>query len=376
MKEPYISLFVWFLSVKICISNFTNMLKTIKIPYELSSQNQLTMPLNFGKNPTTFLGIKFDKDYSHFFRLSYLNKPTIIKNITVYHTSYSTNISEVVDIISLGEYKINLKFYLFHYDVFPKSLGFAFSFNNNDFSIVHSLKQSNLIDHLSFSFVPKGEKGGDIYFGRIPSDIIKGKQKANCGVTKGIIWNCELKEVWVDDYKYINKYFMKIRGASSTLVPDDFFLYLQRTFFNVGNSLHFSGDSNTIFCGMEYINQVNGTISFIIGDYKFEIKLYDLFICDNERQNICRFQMVRNEKVPNQWELGLSIWNKYITTFDYENEEIQFFSESIFQKMFLKDSKTITIHKKISVLICILLLIYLTIFSIVLSFINGIYYKQ
>ena len=350
------------------------------IPYRLNFRGDAieVNPIFGNSTKSQNIEIKLDKDYTHFFRLAY---PAALPDgpiLTVFHSGYCTNISTVEDTITLNNetQKMNYSFYIFHYDVFPRSLGFGYKFENNSFSIVHSLKRERYIDRLTFSFIPlrpniRNEEVGSIYFGALPKEIVSNKYKAQCKVSDEIAWNCKLNEVWIDSYQYKNNYYMKFSTDFISFIPTDFFLFLKRSIFCIGYNLYFSSDSNSIYCDKQYIKKFNRTISFIIDDYNFTFRLRDLFACDTQKQYVCQLMLYNNEKIPNQWIIGNNLWSHYITSFDYEQGQITFYSDTPFEKI---------LHSKIPHNIqfnILLLTIFILIFTnFYLFFIYGLLYNK
>ena len=350
------------------------------IPYRLNFRGDAieVNPIFGNSTKSQNIEIKLDKDYTHFFRLAY---PATLPDgpiLTVFHSGYCTNISTVEDTITLNNetQKMNYSFYIFHYDVFPRSLGFGYKFENNSFSIVHSLKRERYIDRLTFSFIPlrpniRNEEVGSIYFGTLPKEIVSNKYKAQCKVSDEIAWNCKLTEIWIDSYQYKNNYYMKFSTDFISFIPTDFFLFLKRSIFCIGYNLYFSSDSNSIYCDKQYIKKFNRTISFIIDDYNFTFRLRDLFACDTQKQYVCQLMLYNNEKIPNQWIIGNNLWSHYITSFDYEQGQITFYSDTPFEKK---------LHSKIPHNIqfnILLLTIFILIFTnFYLFFIYGLLYNK
>ena len=352
------------------------------IPYKLNFRGDAIEINPFFGNSTKShnIEIKLDKDYTHFFRLAYPAELPEGPIITVYHSGYCTNISTVEDTITLNNdtQKLKYSFYIFHYDVFPRSLGFGYKFENNSFSIVHSLKKKGYIDRLIFSFVPlkpniRNEEVGSMYFGALPKEIVSNKYKAQCKVSDEIAWNCKLNEVWIDNYQYKNNYYMKFSTDFISFIPTDFFLFLKRSIFGIGYNLYFSSDSNSIYCDKQYIKKFNSTISFIIGDYNFTFRLRDLFACNIEKPYVCQFMLYNNEKIPNQWIIGNHIWSQYITSFDYEQGQISFYSNTPLEKIHHSE---IPQKEKIQYTIILLTIFILILMNFYLFFIYGQLYNK
>ena len=70
-------------------------------------------------------------------------------------------------------------------------------------------------------------------------------------------------------------------------------------------------------------------ITFIINNLLFNFSVHDLFTI-NEKKSF--FNLITHSKYENQWIFGNFFFEKYITLFDYENNDITFYSENPFLK--------------------------------------------
>ena len=112
--------------------------------------------------------------------------------------------------------------------------------------------------------------------------------------------------------------------------------YFKESLFNIEFSSKCTkqldrGHDEYIYCKEEYIKTLNTNIEIIIGDKKFIFLLKNLFDCDDKKS--CRSIFVYCSEHIGQFNIGNSLLEQFVTTFDYDNHQIVFYGNSTIDKV-------------------------------------------
>lgn len=211
--------------------------------------------------------------------------------------------------------------------------GFAFKFEDYKYSLVHQLKEQNMITHLSYGLLPKKTNKGSFYFGGIPDDLERNYFVYKCKVTPNYItWGCSLTIITFNDLNstsninsfpdYFNRHYSYFQtGIRRTKAPGDFIEFITSTILK---SLI---ESKKCIYETEIVCAVGCIQSIPKFNFVFERKLaltFDwntLFDCAGI---YCSFTIDKNDE-GDEWVLGTNFIRKYGMLFDYEDESIRFY---------------------------------------------------
>ena len=232
-------------------------------------------------------------------------------------------------------------FYLYEYNknnINRKNIiGLSHNYKDNKLSIVHQLKEHELIEQLQFSIVHNlfNKSEGVLYYGGIPQETINNKMKISIDIfnTTNSFWNSKLyniyftgKEYKCDAVIYFSTSYYEI------FVEFDYFTYLTNVLFlnEISNNkctVKFNNGIMSILCD-EYIKHSIGDIVFNIDKYYFTVKQNDLFNCDIGSDK-CEFVLKFNSAMKgNEWLVGLVFIDNYDILFDIERKIISFYGDS------------------------------------------------
>ena len=220
-------------------------------------------------------------------------------------------------------------------------IGLAYKFTDTKYSLVHQLKQHNLISSLSFSLIPpnQNENNGTIYFGPIPLELTYNKKLSSCSIVgRYANWACDLSYIFFGEISYVydnvyfnNKDYAYFQSAEKRiLAPGKFMKYLNSTVFkeHIQNKKCFYE-----MYGMNFQFQCNCDIGYSLPDFNFvfdsisyTFTAKDLF--EINHGDVCNFLIVSNHIRDNNWIFGTSFLKHYITKFDYEDKSVNFYYSS------------------------------------------------
>ena len=252
-----------------------------------------------------------------------------------------------------------------------KGVGFGFEISTND-SFISQLKAQNKIDKVIFSIVPKTNSKGLIYLGGLPEKIAENKSFAICKVIEeNMAWGCQLNSImfqtknWNINRFPINQYGYFQSSGGFVMIPKWFAQYLNETFFNqyLENKkckyhIPFLNYYN-FECNCDVFDNYL-SISFVFDNYHFNFSLSQVVA---KYQNRCDLLLYYLEENEDKWVFGSEFLINYISTFDSDNKQIIFYSNSTFQydnnlKIIEKNCQILLIFLMIIGLINVFLFIY------------------
>lgn len=265
------------------------------------------------------------------------------KNTKVPAIIYSVPLRFLNDDIVIYDYYMFIKDIQI-WDVCNSGIGFAYKFNNYNYSIIHKLYDNNYIKDKQFSFIQRTTKTkGEIVIGSLISqyDIDKLNYKGKCNVIKtNSYWSCGIYSI-----KYENEIFdnngdiievgfhsvMKYSINSKHLVK-----MIQKVMKDKCNEAIYNVDENRLLCDKKSIDDSKYNIIFDFG-FQIEIPLHILFQCDDDKNETClsTFLYMNNDTSvshilnPSTSIIFGSPFLKMfkIVTFNYDDNSITFYSD-------------------------------------------------
>ena len=306
---------------------FRKLYNLYEIKIEMGNFENITSEISLYLNRTiinTYLSL-----YSITFRESNESKNMTIKNI-------QTELYKCYDLLTLINtennkiFSVNISFYqqinkqlLINYNI----LSFSKDFEDLNNSLVYLLKYNNFIDSLKFSFINEFNEKYNIYFGNLPNNIInENKFSKICNINKKFFgWSCNLTSIIIDNKKIINNYFSIFEtNHSEILVPKEIFNQIIKNLNNLFSKKYCDIIDNKIICKNYLINKFpniifvfDEKIGFIF-DYKF---LFNSIFGSS-------ILIISVNPYRNEWNFGINFLEKFNITFDYEKNEIKFYSNN------------------------------------------------
>lgn len=253
----------------------------------------------------------------------------------------------------------NFNFYLplnNHYEGMNCAMGFASTFNDNQYSIVHTLYNQKNISSLKFGFVPNRSNTcstGNVYFGDFPQSVKNQPYKGICKIKDNIIqWSCELSMISIGKYQFkLNSFSFFNTNTRELYVPRQLLEDIKDTFLKEyiqSNECVQMYSSN----GILYFNcnktiqdmQKNEDISFQIDGNIYTIHLTEFFDCN---LYTCDFLIMHNKNINDSILIGTKFIEQFDTLFDYYNRTITFFSSS----SLIKEINMINLQRNLLIII-------------------------
>jgi hypothetical protein len=250
--------------------------------------------------------------------------------------------------------------FLYNYD----SISFAYSFQNESFSVLHQLYKNKIIPHKSFAIQLDDPftSSGIMYIGGIPKQLLSNySYSSQCFVNKTINqWSCELTSIELNGEVYNNVIYPSFQtNTIRILSPKGFMDYVEKVYFRdlIKDSKCLKVERyevDEIQCSCEDIPE-NFTMHFEINGNIFTLNRTELF---EKVRSTCTFMIQENYLDDKQWVFGSIFFYKYLTYFNTETSSITFYSLTPFKKSI---SFTTILNKSIFLVIIVTLCIWITI---------------
>lgn len=307
-----------------------------------------------------------------------------IKNETFKIQSYNYTRSFLYDEISLNKTKVNIYFYYVNSNIRFEGkyhgISFALTPKNSSFSLMHELKKTNQIKEMIYTIYPDKSRDfgeGVLYLGGIPSIAINKKYKYEFEV-KGEYWGIDLNYIYFTNdnnsptllWKNTKYNFGAFQaGEGQIYAPMEFIEFLRDTLFKqllnngyckIGSINYMNSIGIECIEDTKIINKLPKNINFVLGNKVFPIKLQNLFFVykGDDGKIKRRLNILNNGK--NQWSLGLSFIEGYITSYNYDNKIITFYTDLLLDTFNSNFDKLI--HKTLLSIIIIELIVWIVVF--------------
>ena len=213
------------------------------------------------------------------------------------------------------------------------------------YSFINQLFLNGLIFHKVFTQYFQNDEDGIMTFGEIPKEIINNYKKygrcpalnkeINGKKYKNRKWECQIDGIYFGDI-YDEKFVYKLENSRASffsfrkraLVPKDIFNFFVDYYFNklikekICETI-FIGKYDTIKCKKKDIE--GPKINLIFGDWAMSLPLNELIIFNKKTEN---FEFIfYNKKNFDHWSLGRPLVKFFHMVYDYQNQEIGFYSE-------------------------------------------------
>ena len=227
------------------------------------------------------------------------------------------------------------------------SFGFGLSFVDTNYSLINRLYDIKLIELKVFGFLFENSFYGKMFFGGIPkNELIDYTHHISCHSSfKYNNWNCKMNKISIQNKHYLftgdDGYFYFDTSQFGITAPSKFIDYLKKEIFGkyfehkICTQLNSLVGSKTIKidCLAAGIHDFPD-FKFLIENTIFRLTKQDLFECSNDK---CVFQINQSIVGKDKWVFGTSFLRKYISSFNYQDGIIKFYSKTPFETA-LKDN--------------------------------------
>lgn len=316
---------------------------------------------------------------NYFFRQEKSSTHQILSNNTITYKSIEYHVQKFKDYILIGE-STELDSFLFFFLNSNESkidtIGFSYKYDNINFSLIHKLKQNNIIEQNAFSLGPAydSEDEGAMYLGGMPENYKKHRKKATCNVSnKYKSWGCNFQYIFIDNDinkgYYIDKYLTFDSLNKFITIPRDFFDFIVGNVFDkllsndICEIIEEKG-MRKIKCKCKEIETIPD-ITFVVDDFLYVFQRLDLF--ENLAYATC-YSYFQTNLTSNDDSIimGCGFFKKYFTLFDYDNHVIEFYHEQDFKQRYFNFPNITRKKRKFQILIILIPL--LTISSLYLLY--------
>lgn len=284
-------------------------------------------------------------------------------------------VEQKVEFIYIKDSTKELKFsYYLTNQTFNGVLGYlslAKNFENYEFSLVHQMYNSKIIDSREFSLVPEEGKIHTLYIGKLPESFYKNYKKTEFSTSpNGNYWDFKLDNILLGDkeleFQSDNYTYYFQTAVKDIQIPAELFQMIieTRLTYFLGRYLCFFIDGRiqiNLFCYEEYIGLFPNFI-FVISGQKFVLNSEDIFECEKGK---CFLKVRGMKEMSNEIIFGNAFINKYIISFDYDKKKIIIFTH---QNSKIKPKSKIYLKRLYLILI---ILLFLMIFFLIIT----LYYK-
>ena len=251
-------------------------------------------------------------------------------------------------------------------------ISFALKPQNETFSLIHQFKNKGYTNKNILTFQPTTEKGGFLYMGDIPDEISYKSNKGECTVN-GDVWGCDLFFIYFANqsnnkknikYNYINYYDAIFdSGEDFIYAPTEYLDYLKSSVFKeqfqageCGYISHLSYNSIECTNSPNLWKNLPTYINFVLGNYIYSINTTKLFYdCG---MNLMRLIIVEKTegsyKERQKWIFGASFMHNYISSFDFDEKKITFYSDKIIKSFYNLNKRNRSVNRVFVILYWVL----------------------
>lgn len=342
-------------------------LSTPKDYLSIPMKDQFRLSLAFEKDSITANSIRVGQNYNYT-----LLKKLVDTNLNIVGTrkaeaDFGTTLilEEVNDFLLIDNQKVKLRCFVTsnYFQVNGTTcnrLSLSYHMINKEYSFIHQLKESHLISKLQYTFQPYNSytKEGFLHFGGVPKKI-KEKNSRSCKVDESKnLWGCHLGRIYLGEREEkdtsfnVDSYSTFQSENLGVIAPRSFFDFIKKKvlfdFFKNQTCLIFENEISVgISCICDFLSFLPN-ITFVFDSFEMRFNLrrffsyyYDPFIEADE----CELLIFLN-KEGNHWIFGNVFLKLFEATFDYDNNQIVFYSNNIFVDSFGGKSGSSVVHFK------------------------------
>ena len=311
------------LSSHIISSEVHNIVGSYKIMSKIGAQKKL-IPLELNmENPFTCIS---SSQFSPHDSSSYIYEGN--SSITINRNTIASKL--FLDSFEIADEKITVENYTMHYitkeyGATSNSLGLAFTFKVDRYSLIYQLYHKNIIPSMNFGFM-----NNKIYFGGLPIDLNKNYFVGSCKVDNPYdryTWGCSLSKFEIGgSYVYMSTHKSMFQSSHEyILAPIGGYQYIKKIVFPKyynNNTCTLNEKNDEITCKCKDI-QYFPIISFVFGRVYINVDKSMLF---EKKYENCIFKIKPNHKDEFMWSFGSLLYKNYSILFDYKNQSISVYS--------------------------------------------------
>ena len=318
--------------------------KTIETRYEIKKGNIfIDISLSNGKHYETYIDLKYNATLlandSLPQPLSSLDELYIVREtakVLVNKVNIDFNLENNVipmNIYTLPKFVLNV--------VSSNCLSLRYKYNDESFSFIHQLKINNFIDKKQFTIIPSPyRQNGKIIFGELPYDYVSNLYSHSVPVIQSKEqWGINLNYVYIktnksDKYVYTNTNYTYLQSKEQYIRAPQNFMNLFSSYLSAHyNEFHCIYVKGRFNCHCDSILKLFNSIHFVINEKDFSIPIDKFYEREQYPFNLgptgyCSLLLSPSDT--DEWILGTSFLNNYITNFDIDNSAVTFYSKNEF----------------------------------------------
>lgn len=273
----------------------------------------------------------------------------------------------------------NLTFYTMKDDIPTDAqffVGFSYKFEDEKYSIIHQMYNSNTILKRRFALVPDryyNNKNGTFFFGDIPEELIANKKRGKCSINENYhTWGCNIDKIIIGNniVHTVNQYAHFSLSNNNIFVPSSFFSIIERDIFSnylknfdckkekTSNKLHF-------YCTDAVLHNFPD-IQIVFDKVKLKIPTDKLFRCDFSSE--CDFLIINRNDYDDHFIIGTPLLDSLDLLFDYDDKSLTFFSNEFIEGGLNGNG---TMIKKIYIIIIISLVLNTVLLTYIQNYLYG-----
>lgn len=217
---------------------------------------------------------------------------------------------------------------------YPYGLSLAYSFYNEELSLIEHLYKKKIIRNKLYAFKPNpNDLYGTLYLGYVPDSI---KNNYPYSMTMNIednhtSWGLRVKQVQFSNDIYnissLNNYIYVNSGYPNISIPDKYFKQYSDYLSSISLCSQYVHEDYTDISCSKYINNKLGNITFYFDvDNIMTFKLSSFFKCNESK---C-FSLIISRRNSNEWMLGKIFLDNFLSIFDYETKTVSLLSNRKF----------------------------------------------
>ena len=275
--------------------------------------------------------------------------------------------------IMFNDIKMSFKQYIYigHTWYPDQGVGLGFKFKNEEYSFIHQLYKNKHIERLIFAFhFDENKYGGSVLFGGVPNDINDyNKYKGNCKVDDNFSsWGCNVTNIKIKDFNIeLNNY----ATFHSTFYGICYSKMLFKLFSDIlkeqikdnicGLFNEGEGINSFIMCDRDFLTQSNLTLEVSFNNLIINLPIVKLFERGASQDRLVSIVYSNPSVYYSNYDFvfGSHFFKLFnYTVFDYENKEINMYSNSISINMI--EAHSFSIIKTFYLITSVILLLFIS----------------
>ena len=247
-------------------------------------------------------------------------------------------------------------------------LSLLHKYKDESFSFIHQLKDNNFIDKNQFSIIPSSymNNNNKIVFGELPTNYVSSLYSHSVPVIDNREqWGINLNYVYIktnyDKYVYTNMNYTYLQSKEKYIrAPEHFMTLFSQYLSSHYDDFHCLYVKGRFNCHCNSIFKIFKSIHFVIEGKDFPISIDNFYECEEYPFNLgptgyCSLLLSPSDT--NEWIIGTTFLEQFITNFDMDNKLVTFYSKTPF-KSYTQTKMIISINQCV-IMIALMMIIVL-----------------